>query len=58
MKVKEIERLLAQAGWTKEEGAKHTKWIQEGRRPVMVPRHKGDLPLGTALAILKQAGVK
>ncbi|MDT8447302.1 MAG: type II toxin-antitoxin system HicA family toxin [bacterium] len=58
MKVKEIEKMLKQAGWAKDEGSKHTKWIKEGERPITVPRHKGDVPIGTANSILKAAGLK
>lgn len=61
MKVKELEKLLKQAGWAKEEGAKHTKWTKwtkAGQRPITVPRHKGDVPVGTANSILKAAGLK
>jgi len=56
MKVKEIEKLLNKAGWAKTEGSNHTKWKKD-RLTVTVPRHKGDLPPGTAKAILKQAGL-
>lgn len=58
MKVKELEKLLKQAGWAKEEGAKHTKWTKAGQRPITVPRHKGDVPVGTANSILKAAGLR
>ena len=55
MTKREIEKLLAKAGFTKKSGGKHDIWIQEGFPPIPVPRHKGDIPIGTAKSILKAA---
>lgn len=53
----EIERKLKKAGWTIKHGARHDKAISPTGQVVTIPRHKGDIPKGTALAILKEAGL-
>ena len=58
MTKKEIVKLLKKAGFIKREGGRHEVWLKEGFPPVEVPRHKGDIPKGTANKILKQAGLK
>jgi predicted RNA binding protein YcfA (HicA-like mRNA interferase family) len=55
MTKREIEKLLKQAGFKKRSGGKHDIWIKEGFPPIPVPRHKGDIPIGTAKNILKTA---
>jgi len=57
MTVKELEKLLKQAGFQKTEGGNHSLWIKESK-VVPFPRHKGDLGKGLLNAILKQAGLK
>lgn len=60
MTFKEIEKLLKEDGWYFV-GAKgsHNQYKHSTKRgKVTVPNHKGDIPLGTAKAILKQAGIK
>ena len=52
MTKREIEKLLKQAGFKKRSGGKHDIWIKEGSPPIPVPRHKGDIPIGTAKSIL------
>ncbi len=58
MTKREIEKLLKKAGFKKRSGGKHDIWIQEGFPPIPVPRHKGDIPIGTAKSILKTAGLE
>lgn len=58
MTKKEIEKLLKQAGFKKRVGRKHDIWIKNCFPPIPVPRHKGDIPIGTAKNILKAAGLE
>lgn len=53
----EIERLLKAAGFNKYVGGKHDIWKKDNFPPIPVPRHKGDIPPGTARNILKYAGI-
>lgn len=39
-------------------GRRHDVYVVPGRnRPIEIPRHRGDLPTGTAHAILRQIGI-
>ncbi|NUO81379.1 type II toxin-antitoxin system HicA family toxin [candidate division KSB1 bacterium] len=58
MTKREIEKLLKQAGFLKRSSGKHDIWIKPGFPPIPVPRHKGDIPSGTAKSILKAAGLE
>ena len=58
MTKREIEKLLKRAGFIKRSGGKHDIWIKEGFPPIPVPRHKGDVPIGTAKKILKTASLE
>ena len=58
MNKREIEKLLHDAGFMKRTGGKHDIWIKNGYPPIPVPRHKGDIPIGTAKNILKAAGLE
>ncbi len=58
MTKREIEKLLVHAGFHKREGGRHDIWVKVGFPPIPVPRHKGDIPEGTAKSILKCAGLK
>jgi len=58
MTKREIEKLLKEAGFQKRIGGKHDIWIKSGYPPIPVPRHKGDIPSGTAKNILKAAGLE
>lgn len=51
----ELEKKLRKAGWTIEHGSKHDKAVSPTGQIVPIPRHKGDIPKGTAEAILKEA---
>ena len=53
----EIERLLKKSGFEKYIGGRHDIWKKIGYPPIPVPRHKGDIPAGTARNILKSAGI-
>jgi len=60
MKRHELMRILFENGWYIErEGERHTI-LRHADRPgsVQVTRSTGNIPQGTALAILKNAGVK
>ncbi|GHU79341.1 hypothetical protein AGMMS49992_31210 [Clostridia bacterium] len=51
--------MLERNGWTIVHGSNHDLAINPkfpGMK-ITIPRHKGDLPIGTAKAILKQAGL-
>jgi predicted RNA binding protein YcfA (HicA-like mRNA interferase family) len=52
--------LLEQAGWQQGKGGKHVvKMVKPGRRPLTLPRHRGqDYGKGLTQAILKQAGLE
>ena len=55
----EIIKLLKKAGYEIIAGAKHDKAIhKESGKMIAIPRHKGDVPKGTAHNILKEAGIK
>ena len=54
----ELEKLLKSEGFGKRFGGKHDIWLKRGFPPIPVPRHKGDIPLGTLKCILKAAGLK
>ncbi len=51
--------LLERAGWTRTFGGKHVvKMVKQGRRPITLPRHKGnDYGAELRAAILRQAGL-
>lgn len=57
MTKREIEKLLKAAGFEKKSGGCHDIWIKKDFPPIPVPRHKGDIPSGTARSILKSAGL-
>lgn len=52
----EIEKKLKAAGWTIVHGKRHDLAVK-GALKVAIPRHTGDVPIGTAKKILKDAGV-
>ncbi len=53
----ELERKFRKAGWTLRHGKSHDHAVSPSGQVVAIPRHKGDIPKGTALAILKDAGL-
>lgn len=61
MTEREILSKLKQAGWKITEGGRHHLATDNPKYPgkkIPIPRHKGDIPKGTAEGILKQAGLK
>lgn len=57
MTKRELEKLLSEAGFLKRSGGRHDIWLKTDFPPIPVPRHKGDIPMGTAKSILKSAGL-
>ena len=57
---KDAIKLLEEHGWTRATGGKHAvKMTKPGRRPVTLPRHRGqDYGPGLTAAIKKQAGIR
>jgi predicted RNA binding protein YcfA (HicA-like mRNA interferase family) len=55
----EVVRALERAGFqTKRQTGSHLILTKPGlRRPVVVPIHRRELPRGTVLAIIRQAGI-
>jgi predicted RNA binding protein YcfA (HicA-like mRNA interferase family) len=53
-------KLLRANGWALSRGGKHqVKMVKAGCRPITLPQHKGrDYPIGLAMAILRQAGLR
>jgi mRNA interferase HicA len=56
MKYSEFKRYLIGAGAIFREGGKHTKVYLNGKQSVL-PRHMGEIPLGTMKAICNQLGI-
>ena len=56
---KEIIRILQKKGFTldRTKGSHHIYFHSELKRRVVVPLHKKDLPKGTLMEILRQAGL-
>jgi predicted RNA binding protein YcfA (HicA-like mRNA interferase family) len=58
MTERDILRLLKQDGWIITEGARHHLATHPAKAAkIPVPRHRGDIPTGTAKEILKAAGI-
>lgn len=58
MKAKELVKLLEANGFQKvRQVGSHARFVK-GSRAVTIPMHNGDVPKGTAAAILRQAGLK
>ena len=60
MTAKEIEKILKADGWyfVAAKGSHHQSKHAVKTGKITVPNHKGDIPIGTAKAILKQAELK
>ena len=60
MTAKEIEKILKADGWyfVTSKGSHNQYKHAVKSRKVTVPNHRGDIPIGTVKAILKQAGLK
>jgi predicted RNA binding protein YcfA (HicA-like mRNA interferase family) len=55
---RELDRRLHKAGWTIKHGANHDLAVSPEGKKIALPRHRGDIPSGTADNILKAAGLK
>lgn len=49
----ELEKLLRKKRFLRKSGGKHDIWLKKGFPPIPIPRHKGDIPLGTLKSIFK-----
>ena len=60
MKKRELEKKLLKAGWVIIHGKAHDLAInpQKPGVKIPIPRHTGDIPIGTAKSILKDAGLE
>lgn len=60
MTFRELHKLLADDGWqlVRVQGSHHIYKHSRKAATLTVPRHQGDLKIGLANAILKQAGLK
>ena len=60
MTKRELERRLLKAGWVITHGKAHDQATnpQKPGIKISIARHKGDIPKGTAMSILKDAGLE
>ena len=60
MTKRELEKKLLKAGWTITHGRAHDQATnpQMPGVKIPIPRHTGDIPKGTARAILRDAGLE
>lgn len=60
MSKKELEKLLKSNGWVISEGKRHSLATHPSKPGIKIPipRHKGDLAMGTVKGILKDAGLE
>ena len=56
---KKLCKVIEKFGWTlsRIKGSHHIYYQPETKRRVVIPLHKRDLPKGTMLEVLKQAGI-
>jgi predicted RNA binding protein YcfA (HicA-like mRNA interferase family) len=60
MTKRELEKRLTEAGWVIIHGKAHDQ-ATNSQKPgvkIPIPRHSGDIPIGTAKSILKDAGLE
>jgi predicted RNA binding protein YcfA (HicA-like mRNA interferase family) len=57
MTKKELLKILRKAGWKLEREGNHEIWSKDGKT-VPIPRHSGDIPIGTVNNVLKRTGIK
>jgi predicted RNA binding protein YcfA (HicA-like mRNA interferase family) len=59
MTKRQLEKKLLKAGWVITHGGAHDQATNPQRPGVKIPipRHSGDIPKGTAMAILRDAGL-
>jgi predicted RNA binding protein YcfA (HicA-like mRNA interferase family) len=55
-----LEKKLRKAGWVITHGKAHDQAINPAKHgiKISIPRHAGDIPAGTAKAILRSAGIE
>jgi predicted RNA binding protein YcfA (HicA-like mRNA interferase family) len=60
MNNRELRKKLEAAGWIIKSGKAHDKATHPNKpgKLIAVPRHKGEVPTGTAKSILKDAGIE
>ena len=58
MNRKEIDAKLKRSGWRIIHGANHDLALGPDGQKIALPRHKGDIKKGTALSILRCAGLE
>ena len=60
MTERELKKKLESAGWVITHGTGHdmAKHPDQPGTKIPIPRHTGDIPIGTAKSILKAAGIK
>lgn len=59
MTKRELEKILKKNGWRIVGGARHDMAVKDGTSTkIPIPRHKGDIPVGTAKSILRDAGLE
>jgi predicted RNA binding protein YcfA (HicA-like mRNA interferase family) len=58
MTAKEVIKKLKESGWTFREGKRHTIAASpDGTRKTQIPRHTGDIAIGTLKAIERDTGI-
>ena len=56
---RELEKILKKNGWRIVSGTRHDMDVKDGTSTkIPIPRHKGDIPVGTAKSILRDAGLE
>lgn len=59
MTKRELVKILRENGWEIKHGTNHDMAVKDGTSTkIAIPRHTGDIPIGTAKSILKDAGIK
>lgn len=59
MNTQELIKKIKKTSHLKEHGKKHDIWVNDTTGQMFtVPRHKAEVPVGTANSILKSAGLK
>ena len=60
MRAKDVEKMLKEDGWIlKTQKGSHRQYVHPSKPgKVTIPWHKGDLDIGTARSILRQAGLQ
>ncbi len=56
MTVREVTQRLLREDWTSRPGKGHTIYRKPGYKIVVVPNHRGDIPIGTLKHICRFAG--